>query len=79
MIQSKVKTSEGYENIVAYRPEETRFPALAFGELQRNHKIVKFAKVYMCLDTETSHDGESCGWIYQWASMAKNFVFLSYS
>lgn len=67
MIQSKVKTSEGYENIVAYRPEETRFPALAFGELQRNHKIVRFAKVYMCLDTETSHDGESCGWIYQWA------------
>lgn len=68
MIISRVKTKEGTEEITAYRPGEAPLPALAFGEIQRNHKIKKYATDYICLDTETSHIGEECGWIYQWAA-----------
>lgn len=71
MIDSYVKTKNGKEAIRAYRPDEMKLPILNFKELQKNHKITKFATSYICLDTETSHTTNDCGWIYQWAAKLK--------
>lgn len=68
MIESYVKTKEGKQAIKAYTTNEMRLPVCAFKERQRNHKITKWATKYICLDTETSHKGNACGWIYQWAA-----------
>lgn len=68
MIDSYVKTKNGQQAIKAYTPEEMTPPILAFKPLQRNHKITYYACKYICLDTETSHLGQTTGWIYQWAA-----------
>ena len=68
MIESYVKTKTGREKIKAYTPAEMKPPVLIFKDLQKNHKITKFATQYICLDTETSHIDEATGWVYQWAA-----------
>lgn len=68
MIDSYVKTKNGRQAIKAYTPAEMRPPVLAFKDLQKNHKIIKYATKYICLDTETSHIDEATGWVYQWAA-----------
>ena len=68
MICSYVKTKNGRQAIKAYTPDEMRLPVLTFKDLQKNHKITKFATKYICLDTETSHTTNTCGWVYQWAA-----------
>ena len=69
MIDSYVKTKNGREAIKAYTVNElySRFPILFFKDLQKNHKIVKYATKFICLDTETSHTDNITGWVYQWA------------
>lgn len=67
MIDSYVKTKNGREHIKAYTVNEVSWPVLAFKEIQKNHKIIKYATKYMCLDTETSHTNNLTGWVYQWA------------
>lgn len=67
MIDSYVKTKNGRKAIKAYTPAEMQLPVLIFKDQQKNHKITKYATKYICLDTETSHIGNTCGWVYQWA------------
>ena len=67
MLDSEVKTREGTRRIKAYEWYEAPLPLLKFSDVQRNHKIIKYATTYATLDTETSSDGEAYGWIYQWA------------
>lgn len=67
MIESKVKTKEGNENIVAYTVEEFTPKMAIFKDLQRNHKVKKYSTEYMTLDTETSHSNDEDSWVYQWA------------
>lgn len=66
-MQSEVLTRNGRERIKAYTWDAAPLPILHFQDLQRNHKIVKYATTYATLDTETSNDGDGLGWIYQWA------------
>lgn len=68
MIDSYVKTKQGRQAIKAYTPTEMRLPVLTFKDLQKNHKITKYATKYICLDTETSHTDNVTGWVYQWAA-----------
>ena len=68
MIDSYVKTKNGRKAIKAYTPAEMQLPVLIFKDQQKNHKITKYATKYICLDTETSHLGNTCGWVYQWAA-----------
>lgn len=68
MLDSYVKTKNGRRAIKAYTPDEMKLPILTFKDLQKNHKITKFATKYICLDTETSHTTNTCGWVYQWAA-----------
>lgn len=75
-MDSFVVTKNGKEKITAYQWDEVPLPILHFKDLQRNHKIVKYATYYMTLDTETSNDGECLGWIYQWAAkIAYTYVY----
>lgn len=76
MINSKVKTKDGFEEITAYDVNEINLPVLIFKGLQRNHKIVKYATDYFCLDTETSKIDDITGWIYQWAICIKQKIFV---
>ena len=66
-MRSEVLTRDGRERITAYTWDAAPLPILQFGDLQRNHKIIKYATTYATLDTETSNDGDGLGWIYQWA------------
>lgn len=76
MINSYVKTKEGREPITAYDVNEVSLPMLTFKDLQRNHKIVKYATDFAVLDTETSHNDLVTGWIYQWAfKIKKTYVY----
>lgn len=76
MINSYVKTKEGREPITAYDINEVELPILTFKDLQRNHKIVKYATDFAVLDTETSHTDLVTGWIYQWAlKIKKTYVY----
>ena len=68
MIDSYVKTKNGRKAIKAYTPAEMQLPVLIFKDQQKNHKITKYATKYICLDTETSHIDNTCGWVYQWAA-----------
>lgn len=68
MLDSYVKTKNGRQAIKAYTPQEMKLPVLNFKDLQKNHKITKFATKYICLDTETSHTTNTCAWVYQWAA-----------
>lgn len=68
MIDSYVKTKNGRQAIRAYTPDDMKLPVLVFKDLQKNHKITKFATKYICLDTETSHTTNECSWVYQWAA-----------
>ncbi len=68
MIDSYVKTKNGRQAIKAYTPEEMKLPLTVFKDLQKNHKITKYATKYICLDTETSHISNTCSWVYQWAA-----------
>lgn len=68
MIDSYVKTKNGRQAIKAYTPEEMKLPITVFKDLQKNHKITKYATKYICLDTETSHTSNTCSWVYQWAA-----------
>lgn len=76
MIESSVKTKSGHENIIAYSVSEFEPPTLIFKPLQRNHKVVKYATDYICLDTETSKSDEATGWVYQWAVCIKQKIFV---
>lgn len=76
MIDSKVKTRDGYEKIKAYSVDEFKPPLLIFKDLQRNHKIIEYATDYICLDTETSKIDVATGWIYQWAICIKQKIFV---
>ena len=76
MIESQVKTKTGFENIKAYSVEEFEPPTLIFKKLQRNHKVIKYATDYICLDTETSKTDEATGWVYQWAVCIKQHIFV---
>ena len=67
MIESYVKTEKGRQRITAYTVNECKLPVVPFKDLQRNHKITKYGTSFICLDTETSHKGNTIGWIYQWA------------
>ena len=67
MINSKVKTKNGDENITAFRYDEFKPKMLVFKDLQRNHKFKKYATEFMTLDTETSHSNDEDSWVYQWA------------
>lgn len=60
------------EEIEAHEWNNAPMPFLKFRDLQRNHKIKKYATDFMCLDTETSHSDELTGWVYQWAVKFKN-------
>ena len=76
MINSHVKTKEGREPIIAYDVNEVQLPMLTFKDLQRNHKIVKYATDFAVLDTETSHTDLLTGWIYQWAvKIKKTYIY----
>lgn len=76
MINSYVKTKDGKEPITAYTVEEVKLPLLTFRDLQRNHKIVKYATDYAVLDTETSHSDLVTGWVYQWAvKIKKTYIY----
>ena len=76
MIESYVKTKEGREKITAYDVNEVQLPLLTFKDLQRNHKIVKYATDFAVLDTETSHSDLVTGWIYQWAvKLKKTYIY----
>ena len=67
MIESYVKTEKGRQAIKAYTVKECKLPIVPFKDLQRNHKITKYGTTFICLDTETSHKGNTIGWVYQWA------------
>ena len=69
MIQSRVKTEGGHEDVTAYAVDEVKdhLPELKFAAKRRNRRTYWYATDYACLDTETSHAGDSCGWVYQWA------------
>ena len=75
MIASRVKTKDGYEDIIAYKSREVRLPVLNFIKIRRGKKNYKFASTFMVLDTETSHVDETAGWVYQWAIKLKG-VYL---
>lgn len=76
MIASRLKTKNGFEDIKAYTVDEFEPPLLVFKDLQRNHKIVRYATDYMCLDTETSKTDVATGWVYQWAICIKQHIFV---
>lgn len=76
MIESKVKTKDGYEKIKAYSVDEFEPPLLIFKDLQRNHKIIEYATDYICLDTETSKIDVATAWVYQWAVCIKQKIFV---
>lgn len=67
MIKSYVKTKEGTEPIEAYTAAEVYLPSGAFEKWSQNKTLYQYAADFAVLDTETSHDGLRCGWIYQWA------------
>lgn len=71
---SKVKTADGHEEIQAYSVSDCRdhLPKLKFNKKRRNRRTYLYATDYMTLDTETSHAGERCGWVYQWAVKLKD-------
>lgn len=76
MIESHVKTKEGREPITAYEYNEAPLPMLTFKDLQRNHKMVKYATDFAVLDTETSHTDLITGWVYQWAfKLKKTYIY----
>lgn len=66
-MRSQVKTRDGREEITAYSVEEVRFPSLHFSKMSRNRTVYLYSDDFAVADTETSHAGESAGWIYQWA------------
>lgn len=76
MIESEVKTEDGTEPIKAYSWDEYKFPVLHFRKVQKNHKFIRYATDYFCLDTETSHTDGVTGWIYQWAICIKQKGFV---
>lgn len=67
VIQSKVKTKDGYEDITAYTTEEVTLPDLDFIDAYRGRKRVRACADYAVFDSETSHYKTDCAWIYQWA------------
>lgn len=67
MIESSVKTNEGLEPITAYDSKEVFLPSVKFEPWNQNKLTYYYAADFAVLDTETSHDGLRCGWIYQWA------------
>lgn len=60
-------TREGLEEISADNVSDFVPPDLKFTNKRKNKKVYQYAEDFACLDTETSHDGERCGWVYQWA------------
>ena len=78
MIDSAVKTKSGKENIKAYEYcEDIPFPILHFKELQRNHKIYKYATEYITLDTETSKTGQVDEELQVYNEMRDYFVSMT--
>ncbi len=66
-MKSYVKTRSGREEIEAHRIESAELPDLQWITIKRRRKSIQMAVEYICLDTETSHYGLDCAWIYQWA------------
>ena len=78
MIDSAVKTKTGKENIKAYQFDDViPFPILHFKELQRNHKIYKYATEYITLDTETSKSGQIDEELQVYMEMREHFVSMT--
>ena len=67
MINSKVKTKDGYEPITAYFVSEAVLPDLQFVDCYRGKRRILSCADYAVFDSETSHYGLDCAWIYQWA------------
>lgn len=69
MIDAKIKTADGWEDIAAYSVDECAavFPRLRFLTKRRNKQSYLYATDYAVFDTETSHDDKAAGWVYQWA------------
>ena len=67
MIRSKVKTMQGDEPITAYTADETILTSVKFEPWNNNRRVYYYAADYAVLDTETSHDSITRGWVYQWA------------
>lgn len=67
MINSKVKTKEGYEPITAYTVNEVVLPDLPFVDCYRGKRRILSCAEYAVFDSETSHYGLECAWVYQWA------------
>ena len=67
MIESKVKTRQGYEPVKAYTVNEIILKSVRFEKWNQNERTYEYAADFAVLDTETSHNGLNCGWVYQWA------------
>ena len=69
MIEARIKTCDGWQDVAAYSVDECAavLPRLRFLTKRRNKRSFLYATDYSVLDTETSHDGENAGWVYQWA------------
>lgn len=67
MLNSKIKTIDGSEEITAYTYEEAPLPELHFEKQRRKKMIYLYAAEYAVFDSETSHIKDQYGWIYQWS------------
>ena len=75
-MRSYVKTRSGREEIDAHRIERAELPDLRWITIKRRRKSIQMAVEYICLDTETSHYGLDCAWIYQWAMrIADTYIY----
>lgn len=76
MITSEILTSSGREQVTAYGVEEFQPPKMTWSGITRNRRYYTYADDFAVADTETSHDGLNCGWIYQWAFKLKDtFIY----
>lgn len=76
MILSQVKTRTGTEGVIAYSVDEVELPPLRFSKMSRNRTVYQYSDTFAVADTETSHAGESVGWVYQWAfKLGETYVY----
>lgn len=67
MLNSCVKTKDGTQPIRAYTKDEVILLPMKFEKWGQNKQVYEYSAEFAVLDTETSHDDLSHGWIYQWA------------
>lgn len=75
MINARVKTRDGYEDVTAYFWDEGDLPVIPFHWKRKAKKKIWFGVNFCVCDTETSHIDDEKGWIYQWAVKIKNTYF----